>query len=65
MRKSPMSLVACALITCAVLSVAPHAAADPDHLHCTAITIRTVAEIPDGFSIRALQEGRNYPVWCR
>jgi hypothetical protein len=41
------------------------AAADPDHPHCTTVSILTRADIPSGYSIRALQEGLIYPTWCR
>jgi|1186.fasta_scaffold629794_1 hypothetical protein len=29
------------------------------------VTIRTVADVPSGLSVRALQEGRLYPPRCR
>jgi hypothetical protein len=41
------------------------AAADPDHPRCPTTTIQTRAHIPSGLSVRAIQEGLHYPVWCR
>ena len=64
MCKTTISLIV-GTVLCAALGLAPDASADPDHLRCTTVTIRTRDEIPPGVSIRALQEGRNYPVWCR
>ena len=41
------------------------ATADPDHPRCPTMTIQTRADIPSGLSLRAIQEGLLYPVWCR
>jgi hypothetical protein len=54
-----------ALIALALAISTPPAAADPDHPRCNTHTIQHRSDLPSGYSIRALQEGRNYPAWCR
>lgn len=58
--------ISAAVLAVLAFSIAtPPAAADPDHPRCPKTTIQNRADLPSGYSIRALQDGRNYPVWCR
>ena len=53
-------------LTALVIGVgATPAAADPDHPRCSTTTIENRADLPLGYSIRAIQDGLNYPTWCR
>ena len=56
-----------AAITALVLATAatPAAAADPGHPRCTTVTIQDRADLPPGYSVRAVGEGLIYPTWCR
>jgi hypothetical protein len=66
MTMSGIRGLALAVLTALAVGVAAiPAAADPDHPRCTTITIQTRSDIPSGLSVRAVQEGLLYPVWCR
>ena len=48
-----------------IVTTPTSAAADPDHPSCLTTTIRHRADLPPGYSVRAVQEGLIYPLWCR
>ncbi len=58
--------ISAAVLAVLALAIAtPPAAADPDHPRCPTTTFQNRADLPSGYSIRAFQDGRNYPAWCR
>lgn len=59
------TITSAALIILALAVATPPASADPDHPRCPTTTIEDRTALPPGYSIRALQDGRNYPAWCR